>query len=65
MSYIEFKNDQEPDLSSETLNRMQIELMKMIFPIRFYIYYSNQYKSINNIKIWNLGTTKRKTVRRT
>lgn len=41
MGYTEFKDDQEPDLSAETLNRMQLDLMKMIFPIRFYLYYSN------------------------
>lgn len=33
MSYTEFENDQAPDLSAETLNRMQIELMKLVFPV--------------------------------
>lgn len=33
MSYTEFKNDKEPALSEETLNRMQRELLKLVFPI--------------------------------
>ncbi len=40
MSYTEFKNEQEPALSEETLNRMQRELLKLVFPVRKYIYYS-------------------------
>lgn len=33
MGYTEFKNGQAPYLSAETLNQMQVELMKMVFPI--------------------------------
>lgn len=41
MSYTNFKNDDEPDLSAETLNRMQKELLKLVFPVRFNLCYTN------------------------
>lgn len=34
MSYIEFKDGQEPSLSAETLKQMQVELMKLALPVR-------------------------------
>ena len=55
MGYTEFKNGQAPYLSESTLNQMQVELMKMVFPIRINIHNSNWYKSKHNTKVWNLG----------
>lgn len=41
MGYTDFKNDQAPALSAETLNKMQLDLMKLVFPVRFNLYNTN------------------------
>lgn len=43
MGYTIFKNNQAPALSEETLNQMQTELMKLVFPVRFNIHNTKQY----------------------
>lgn len=43
MAYTVFKNDEEPAISEETLNRMQKELLKLVFPIRLNLYNTKYY----------------------